>query len=452
MKYALAIDIGASGGRHILGHLEVGGLVMEEVHRFENGYKNENGALVWDIESLFKEICVGIKKCSQSGKIPGSIGIDTWGVDYVLIDTRGTEILPVHAYRDDARTAPFFDTPVPFKDLYKITGIAFNTFNTMYQLLADKHAGRLETAETFFLLPEYFSYRLTGNLQHKQWTEYTEASTTGLLDAKTKDWAYGIIEKLGLPKKIFAPVKTPPYSIGTLSPELQKDFGFDSAPDIIMIASHDTASAVSTIGDDANSDTLYISSGTWSLLGIVSDAVLTDEAREANYTNEGAHNGKIRFLKNIMGLWMIQNVRRELSDAAQKNITFAELETLAREYAANIGNTNYYIDVNGQEFISPPSMIHAIQDECNRKNQGIPATPAEIVHCVYTSLAQSYDSAIKDLEAITKKTYSTITIIGGGNKDTYLNELTERYTGKKVVKGLTEATAAGNLSLQLRAG
>jgi rhamnulokinase len=455
MDYALAIDIGASGGRHILGRMENGELISEEVHRFANGYKTQGDALVWDIEKLFSEIVVGIKKCALLGKTPRSIGIDTWGVDYVLVDKQGNEILPAYSYRDN-RTEPFFDTIIPFNELYKTTGVAFNPYNTIYQLLADKTNGRLTNAANFFMLPEYFSHKLAGSLKTKPYAEYTEASTTGLLDAKTRQWDFSIINKLGLPKSLFSPVKQAPYCIGVLSPELQKDFGFDSVlkSDIMMIASHDTASAVSVISEDEGA--LFISSGTWSLLGIISDAVLTDAAREANYTNEGAHNGKIRFLKNIMGLWMIQCLRRELNDAqvdGKKEITFADLEALAREEQTKKNNAteDCLIDVNSKEFISPPSMISAIQQECKRAHKNVPQTSGELAYCVYTSLANSYAIAINDLEKITNKTYSAITIIGGGSKDSYLNELTQRVTGKKVVKGLTEATAAGNLLLQLRA-
>jgi rhamnulokinase len=327
--------------------------------------------------------------------------------------------------------------------------MALNTFNTVYQLLADKDAGRLSNAVRFFMLPEYLSYKLTGSLQEKQYTEYTDASTTGLLDANTRQWAFDIINKLGLPKKLFTPVKEPPYVIGGLSQDLQKELGFDA--DIMMIASHDTASAVSTIAE-SDADTLYISSGTWSLLGIICEPILTDSAREANYTNEGAHNGKIRFLKNIMGLWMIQSLKRELCETQKTEITYAELETLARKTGSKLqaDGINYFIDVNLQQFTSPPSMIKAIQDECKRMNNCVPQSAGELAYCIYTSLAKCYDIAIRDLEEITNKKYDTITIIGGGNKDSYLNELTEKFTGKKVIKGLTEATAAGNLLLQLK--
>ncbi|GHV54132.1 hypothetical protein AGMMS49579_14130 [Spirochaetia bacterium] len=219
MSYYLAIDIGASGGRHILGHLEAGKPVLEEVYRFTNGPVQKNNALVWDTERLYGEIVKGIKKCGELRKIPVSIGIDTWGVDYVLIDREGNSITPVYAYRDK-RTEPFINTAIPFEELYKVTGIARQPFNTIYQLLADKAAGRLDKAAHLLMLPEYFSYRLCGNLTGKQISEYTEASTTGLIDAHKRDWAYSIIEELGLPAHLFKPVQEPPYPAGELSKTL----------------------------------------------------------------------------------------------------------------------------------------------------------------------------------------------------------------------------------------
>jgi rhamnulokinase len=461
MTFHLAIDIGASGGRHILGHLgtkgspEEGKLMLEEVYRFSNAPVQKNNALVWDEERLYGEIVRGIQKCGELRKIPLSIGIDTWGVDYVLVDREGCVITPVYAYRDK-RTEPFINTSIPFEDLYGVTGIARQPFNTLYQLLADKAAGRLEQAEHLLLLPEYFSYRLTGNLGAKAASEYTDASTTGLLDARKRDWAYGIIEKLGLPARLFKPVREPPYLAGELDKALQKELGFNAQ--VLMIASHDTASAVAAAGTSAGAVSqgsppegadLYISSGTWSLLGIQGEPLLNAAARDAGYTNEGALKGKTRFLKNIMGLWILQQLRHELNDA----YSFAELEEMARQtetaVAADAEAAPYAIDVNLPRFLSPPSMIDALKDECRRTMQRVPESPGELAFCAYNSLALSYKNAIEDLERITGKTYPSVSIIGGGSKDRYLNSLTARHTGKRVVTGPIEATATGNLLLQL---
>jgi rhamnulokinase len=436
--YYLAIDMGASGGRHILGHVEEGKLVLEEIHRFPNGPVKKDGALVWDDDCIFREMAAGLKKCGQAGKKPVSVGIDTWGVDYALADKRGELIKPVYAYRD-ARTGPFLDTAIPYEELFRTTGIAIQPFNTIYQVLADKAAGRLDRAAHILQLPEYFSHRLTGNLTNKEYNEYTMASTTGLLDARKKAWAEDVFKGLGLPLGLFRPVKEPPYDAGGLSGELQKEAGFDAR--VVMIASHDTASAVATVAEGA----LYISSGTWSLLGVTGAPVLTDEARLAGYTNEGAHNGKIRFLKNIMGLWIIQSVRHELNDA----YSFAALESMARETAKKAG-PDWTVDVNLPEFFAPPSMIEALKAEYGRTGQKVPETPGELAYCVYASLAQCYKTAIADLEKITGRKYPAISIIGGGSKDGYLNALTSEYTGKSVFAGPTEATAIGNILLQMR--
>ena len=446
MDYYLAIDLGASGGRHILGHVEQGKLLLEEVHRFSNAPLQREGSLIWDVDRIFGEITAGLEKCApfvKSGPAGAgtlrSVGIDTWGVDYVLLDHEGKIIEPVYAYRD-SRTEPFFKTTVPDEELYRITGIAFQPFNTIYQALSDRNLGRFERAEYMLQLPEYFSQRLTGNLRNKEYNEFTMASTTALADAVKKVWAAEIFEKLGLPLRLYKPLREPPYDIGCLSGELQERVGFNTR--VVMIASHDTASAVATVEEGS----LYISSGTWSLLGVVGEPILSDAAREAGYTNEGAHNGRVRFLKNIMGLWVIQSVRHELGDA----YSFAELETFARE-AGKSAPSGWTIDLNLPRFFAPKSMITEIKAEYQRLGKKIPESPGELAFCVYTSLATCYKTAISDLEKITGKEYPAISVIGGGSKDAYLNTLTAEYTGKTVYAGPTEATAAGNILLQMKA-
>jgi rhamnulokinase len=434
--YYLAIDLGASGGRHILGHVEDERLILEEVHRFTNAPRRKGNSLVWDTERLFNEMVTGIGRCRTLGKSPGSIGIDTWGVDYVLIDKKGEALEPAYAYRD-SRTAAYLDTPLPFEELYAVTGIARQPFNTVYQLLADKAAGRLDKAAALFFLPEYFSYRLTGDFGGKQNCEYTEASTSGLLDAKKRSWAFSVIERLGLPAGLFDPPRDPPYPAGTLDKKLAQETGCDA--EILMVASHDTASAVSVV-DERD---LYISSGTWSLLGIQSSPVLTEAARQAGYTNEGALNGKVRFLKNIMGLWILQQTRHELGDT----YSFAELESLARQAEDHMKGVPP-IDINLPRFLSPASMLREIKDEY-RGHGWAPESPAELAYCIYLSLASSYQRAVEDLENITGKRYAAISVIGGGSKDAYLNSLSARYTGKEIHAGPSEATAIGNILLQM---
>ncbi|MDR0731602.1 MAG: rhamnulokinase [Treponema sp.] len=432
--YYLAIDMGASGGRLILGHVEDEKLILEEIHRFTNVPLRKGDALLWDVDRLFAEIVKGINRCGELGKFPRYIGIDTWGVDYVLVDKKGRPLEPAYSYRD-SRTVPYLDATPPYEELYEVTGIARQPFNTVYQLLADKAAGRLEDAAAMFFLPEYFSYRLTGSFSGKTHSEYTEASTSGLLDAHRRSWAFPLIERLALPAGIFDPPREPPYAVGVLDKKLAP--GCDA--EILMIASHDTASAVSLVDERQ----LYISSGTWSLLGIQSSPILTEAARNAGYTNEGALNGKIRFLKNIMGLWILQQTRHELGDA----YSFAELEYLARE-AALRNKTVRPIDVNLPRFLSPASMINEIKDEY--RGGWTPESPGELAYCIYVSLASSYKKAVEDLEGITGIRYPAISIIGGGSKDGYLNDLTARYTGKEIHTGPAEATAIGNILLQMK--
>jgi rhamnulokinase len=444
--YYLAIDVGASNGRHILGCLRGGKLVLEEIHRFSNGPQQRGASLCWDLEQLFRDLVEGIKKCAALGKIPRSIGIDTWGCDYAVLDKTGGLIEPVYCYRDP-RTGKFINNPpLPFPELYRITGVANQPFNTLYQLLADRD--RLEKAEHLFFISEYFSFRLAGKLTEKGETEYTQASTSMLMDAQRREWACSLIERLDLPRPLFKPLRVPPYDIGDLSRELQREAGFNAR--VVMIGGHDTASAVSVAGGDE----LYISSGTWSLLGIQGRAFINDEAREAGYTNEGTCTGGTRFLKNIMGLWILQRLRQEYAGA----YSFAALEEMARRAADDpaLGprdaddGTASLVDVHRPVFMSPPSMIEALRDECRRQKRRIPEGPGELAWCVYRSLAQSYKNAVADLKRITGSAYGDLSIIGGGSKDRFLNTLTAEYTGKRVFAGPVEAAAAGNILQQMR--
>ena len=445
-NYYLAIDLGASGGRHILGSMEGAKLILEEVHRFSHKPELQNGSLIWEIDKIYEEIYMGIEKAgkwlsdapaNKAGKI-SSIGIDCWGVDYALLDSSGALIPPVYAYRD-LRTEPFYETALSKDELYSITGIAFQPFNTIYQILADKAAGRLEKAAYMLQLPEYFSHLLAGIPCKKEFNEYTMASTTGLLDARKKEWSSDLFSALALPAALFKPVKEPPYSIGCLSEELQKRCGFNA--DVLMIASHDTASAVACV----DKTSLYISSGTWSLLGITGEPVLNSAAMEAGYTNEGAHNGSIRFLKNIMGLWVLQSLRRELGD----KYSFSELENMAMEEEKN-APPDWNIDLNLPRFFSPSSMITEIKEEYRSRGMKVPEKPEELAYAIYTSLANCYKVAVTDLEKICGRSFPSISIIGGGSKDAYLNSLTARYTGKKVFAGPSEATSTGNILLQMQ--
>ena len=440
-KYYLAIDIGASSGRHILSHMENGKMVLEEIYRFENGMQTINGHKCWDSELLFRHIKDGMKKCAEAGKAPVSLGIDTWGVDYVLVDAAGNKVGDAVGYRDD-RTIGMDDVVyeiIPEKELYARTGIAKQLFNTIYQLTALKREApeQLEQADTLLQSPDYYNFLLTG----LRGSEYTIASTGQLVSPETKNWDYELIRMLGLPERIFKPLQKPGTVLGRLSEEVRKEVGFDC--EVVMVTSHDTASAVLAV-PSKTSKFAYISSGTWSLLGVeLENAICNEQSQKANFTNEGGYDYKYRFLKNIMGLWMIQSVRHELNDA----YSFAQL----CEMAEAVKDFPSRVDVDDNCFFAPKSMIEAIQTWCEKSSQIVPKTPGELAAVVYRSLADCYDRSIRDLESMTGQTYEAINIVGGGANADYLNRLTANATGKTVYAGPTEATAIGNVSAQMLA-
>ncbi len=436
MKYYLSIDIGASSGRHILSSVQNGKLVLEEVYRFENGMTQKDGHLVWEYEKLFSNIIEGLKECKKLGKIPVSVGIDTWGVDYALIDADGKVIGDVYAYRDGRTEEPIKKVHeiIPFETLYKRTGSQFQIYNTIYQLYTDKLSGKLDKAERFLMMPDFFNYLLTGVMKN----EFTNASTTGLMSAKTRDWDMETVKELGLPEKLFKELSDPATLVGNLKPEIAKEIGYDLK--VVFPATHDTASAVMAVPEIGQP--LYISSGTWSLLGIESPvAISTEEALKENFTNEGGYERSTRFLKNIMGLWMIQCVRREYN----KKYSWGDFVTLSKE----VKDFDSIVDVNDNSFLAPASMIEAIKDYCRKTGQKVPETPGEIALCVYDSLAVCYKRAVETVERVTGYKFDTIHIVGGGCQNAYLNELTAKRTGRRVVAGPVEATAIGNALSQL---
>lgn len=427
--YYLAVDIGASSGRHILSHIENGKLVLEEIYRFENNLVADENGLVWDIDSLLAEVICGIKKCKEIGKIPKSIAIDTWGVDYVLIDENRKEIKPCYCYRD-SRTSTVVDeveSLVSSAELYAKTGIQKQNFNTIYQLYADKKNGRLQNAKYFLMMPEYLSFKLTGVCKN----EYTNATTTGLVNANEKTWDTDIIYALGLTEVPFLPLSLPSSHVGFLSEDIQKAVGFNCA--VLFAPSHDTASAVCACPMD--NDDLYISSGTWSLIGTeITEPILSDSARILNFTNEGGIDYRFRFLKNYMGMWLFQNIRRNLN----KSMTYDEMMELAKS-----SNSYKYFDVNDSTLVAPKNMIDAIGKLIGSDDLGL------ILNSAYHSLAKSYSEAVTEIEAVTGKRFNAIHIVGGGCQDKYLNALTRDYTGKSVTAGPIEATATGNIISQI---
>jgi rhamnulokinase len=433
-KYYLAIDLGASSGRHIVGYERNGEVVLDEVHRFTNGVLEKDGHLIWDLEHLFCEVVNGIKNAiDKYGEIE-SLAIDTWGVDYALIKD-GKPVLPVYAYRDGrtAKSIPEVDKLTPRDYLFSRTGIAFQTYNTIYQLYEDKMSGRIEGATDFLLMPELLNYMLTGIVKK----EYTNASTTGMVNAQTKKFDTEIIEKLGLPSHLFPELYEGGDTVGDLKEEIIKKVGKNVK--VKLCLSHDTASAFYTAGIFGGDDAVFISSGTWSLLGNKQTEIHNDKnALEHGFTNEGGVNRTFRFLKNIMGMWIINNV------CSENNLTPPELAKLAEE-----SDYSYTVDVNHQDFFAPESMTETFKTHL--KNQGAKQLEniSDLARCAILSLAKSYAVSVEQFEQDVNKKYDKIVIVGGGAKNKVLNEFTEKLSGKKVIALPIEATAIGNIKIQM---
>ena len=437
-RYYLAIDIGASSGRHIIAEIVDGKIVLEEVYRFWNGMDEVDGSLCWDVNRLFNEIVTGLKKCKEIGKTPSYMGIDTWGVDYVLLDKDDKILGKTYGYRDSRTTGMDEEVYkiISQEDLYKRTGIQKAIFNTIYQLMDVKlnHPEDMAAAKTLLTIPDYFNFKLTG----VKLAEYTETSTGQLLNPETKDWDYELIDMLGYNRDMFCKVTAPGVKVGNFTEEVKELVGFDC--EVILPAMHDTGSAVLAVPTNDDNG-IYISSGTWSLLGIERmEADCSLKSMEENFTNEGGYDYRFRYLKNIMGLWMIQSVKREF----EEDLSFAEICSRAsKETITSI------VDCNDDCFLAPKSMIKAVQDFCAKTNQQVPETVGEIASVIYNSLAKCYADTIIGLEKVTGKTYDRIHVVGGGSNAGYLNELTAKYCKKPVHAGPTEATALGNLAVQM---
>ncbi|GKU25752.1 rhamnulokinase [Clostridium folliculivorans] len=439
MEYHLAIDIGASSGRHILGYIEDGKMKIEEVYRFENGIRKIDDEYCWDLKGLFQEIKNGIHKCKEIGKLPKSIGIDTWAVDFVLLDRQDKVLGNTVAYRDDRTEGimeEVFET-IPKDMLYLYTGIQFQRFNTIYQLMAikNKKPNVLENAKAFLMVPDYLNFLLTGVKAN----EYTNATSTQLVNSFDRTWDHKILEQLGIDKSIFQEIRLPKASLGNLREELVQEFGFDM--EVILPATHDTGSAfIASVCND--NDSVYLSSGTWSLMGVENHfPICVPQSMNYNFTNEGGIDYRFRFLKNIMGLWIIQEVRRNY----ENKYSFAELVIKARESE----EFSSIIDVNNDRFLNPENMIEEIKCYCRETNQQVPETVGQVAYCVYNSLSSSYKESIEELEEIFEKQYKRINVFGGGCQNELLNELLAKVTQKEVLAGPVEATAIGNIVAQL---
>ena len=454
MKKYLAIDIGASSGRHMLGWIENGKIKLEEVYRFVNSQVRKDGHDCWDLEKLTASVKAGIDAALEKGPIE-SLGIDTWGVDFVLLDKDLKLCSDAVAYRD-VRTEGMdaeVEKVMPFAELYRRTGIQKTSFNTIYQLMALKgeHPEQLEAAAHFLMLPEYLNFALTGNIVH----DYTESSTTALLSAEKRDWDRELIAKLGLPDQIFGKLEMPGVTVGEYK-----------GIKVTLPAMHDTGSAYLAV-PARDDQAVYLSSGTWSLLGIENTVPITGKtARLANFTNEGGAWARYRFLKNIMGLWMIQSIRRELNGVAyvegkgnsvaeearamltdfvrDHEYSFAELSMIARSEPAAAAIVN----VQDNRFFNPVSMIDEVLKAAAERGVKL-TTIGALMRCVYQSLAECYAEAIRSLSEITGKTYTSLNIVGGGSQDLFFNTLIAETTGLEVFTGPVEGSALGNLIVQM---
>ena len=446
-KRYLAIDIGASSGRHIVGWIDDGEIKTEEVYRFPNGVTEADGHLTWDIDALLEHVKNGIALAKEKFGEIESLSIDTWGVDYVLM--RGdVEVRPCFAYRDSRTEAviPLVHEKISFTRLYRHTGIQFQPFNTIYQLYADKLTGRLEGVTDFLMIPEYLMYKLCGVKAH----EYTNATTGGMVNAQTGEFDQVITEALGLPENLFRKYELPggPFVQQNTDHAGQPErksvqlaqpgtfLGYYEGIKVVLCATHDTGSAVE--GIPMEEDAPYISSGTWSLLGVKTEKPITNAASElANWSNEGGV-GYNRYQKNIMGMWLVNRLREELCPEKSWGEITAEAEKSRFEET---------VDANAPVFLAPESMKAAFDSELSMK----PRNVGDYFRCAYRSLALSYMNAVQELQHNTGKHYDKIYIVGGGAKNSFLNRLTEEVSGKKVIALPIEATALGNLKVQMKA-
>ena len=465
-----AVDIGASSGRVVVGFVEDGLIRLEEVHRFDNRQVRRNGHDCWDVELLSSELVRGLALCKEAGFAPKSVGIDTWGVDFVLLDAEDNLVGDAVAYRD-SRTAGMYevaDAIMAPEELYRRCGLQRQPFNTIYQLLAlqREHPEQLEAADSFLMIPDYLNFLLTG----EKAIEYTNASTTGLLNAETGAWDETVMEAFDIPRRLFRNVTHAGACLGPVRPEIARAIGYDTC--VVLPATHDTGSAFLAV-PACDLPAVFLSSGTWSLLGVENRSPLTTAAAYGeNFTNEGGYHFRYRFLKNIMGLWMIQSIRRELNgityvvdekairkgrlhqymrvEGLGQEVGFEDLIRAADE-AECAGVQASIVNVNDDRFLSPDSMIEEILEACEESGQAVPQTLGELMLCVYESLARCYRDAVEGLSSLAGHGYKSINIVGGGCRDGHLNRRTAEVCGLPVYAGPVEGTALGNLAVQMLA-
>lgn len=460
-----AVDMGASSGRVVVGYVEDGRINLVEIHRFDNIQKRSDGHDCWDIDMLLQETIAGLAKCKEAGYEPKSVGIDTWGVDFVLLDKDDQILGDAVAYRDDRTNGIYSiaDRIMAPDAVYRRTGIQRQPFNTIYQLLALKleHPEQLEQAKSYLMIPDYLAFKLTGTKVN----EYTNATTTGMLNARTQQWDDVILDAFGIPTDMFCNVVMPGTDLGPVLPSIAQEIGY--APHLIAPATHDTGSAYLAV-PARDADAIFLSSGTWSLLGVENEGPITSDAsRFQNFTNEGGYELRFRFLKNIMGLWMIQSIKRELN-----GVSYVEGKTQANhERVADLPAFTYsdhemdfgdlidaaqaaqdfeaHVNVNDDRFLAPASMIDEIRLACFETSQPIPTTVGELMRCVYVSLSACYAESIAEMASLTGRTYTSINIVGGGCQDGYLNQRTANACGIPVLAGPVEGTSLGNLVVQM---
>lgn len=441
-KRVLAIDFGASSGRAILGTFDGGKITLEEVHRFSNDPVKIGDTMYWDVLRLFYEIKQGIVKAAQAGGFD-SIGIDTWGVDFGLIDEFGCLLEnPVH-YRDE-RTKGLIEEcaeTVSNEEFYNATGIQFMELNTVYQLYAlKKHRPHmLERADKILFMPDLFGYLLTG----KMTTEYSIATTSQMIDLKTKKWAAGLLDKLGIPSRLLCEIAPSGSVLGKIREDIATECGVEQV-EVISVCGHDTQSAITAVPAESE-DFAFLSSGTWSLFGTELKEPIVDEKSIAmNVTNEGGYDQTVGFLKNIIGLWLIQESRRHWNRHGS-SYSYADLEKLALEAEP----FKCFIDPDAPEFVPHGNIPQRVRDYCKKTGQPVPESVGEVMRCIYESLAMKYRLTLDKLEDCTGKSYPAIHVIGGGTKDTLLCQMTASSCNRRVVAGPVEATVLGNIAVQL---
>ncbi|OLF16380.1 rhamnulokinase [Actinophytocola xanthii] len=436
-----AVDLGATSGRVVVGEVGPAGVRLEEVHRFPNGPVRAGGTLFWDVLGIHREVLAGLR---AAGAVDG-IGIDSWAVDYGLLDAEGTLLGNPVCYRD-SRTdgvADALHATVSAAELYRVTGLRELPFNTIYQLVSERDSPRLAAAETMLLLPDLLGYWLTGAVG----VERTNASTTGLLDATSREWDTRLAERVGIPPRLLPPLRSPGELVGRTTPEVTEEIGAAAPVPVVAVGSHDTASAVLGVPAGRDSAFAFISSGTWSLVGVeLTEPLLTEPARLAGFSNEAGVDGTVRLLRNVMGLWVLSETLRTW--AAAGNTVDLPAALAAAAAAPAFGPL---VDIDAPEFLPPGDMPARIAEACTATGQRPPATPGETVRCVLESLAMAYRRAVRGLAELTDRPLEVVHLVGGGTHNELLCALTADACGLPVVAGPVESAALGNVLVQARA-